>query len=82
MKVAKEVVKVIIYTSQYKIVGDYYLQPGSRLTDNLNARDGRDFLPITNAEIFSLDGKTITQSAFLEVNKSYIVMVFLFSGSG
>jgi len=81
MKVPKEITRLVIYTSQYKIIGDYHIQPGSRLSDNLNVRNGREFLPITNAEIFSVDGKKLTQAPFMQINKRHIVMVFLFTGA-
>jgi hypothetical protein len=69
----EERTKVIIYTDQYRIMGHIDLLPSARLTDFM--LDTRHFIAVTNAKIYSLDGKAILNTAFCDINKNHIIII-------
>ncbi|MCX6006997.1 MAG: hypothetical protein NTZ34_07015 [Chloroflexi bacterium] len=76
-KVKKNKLFVAILTKEYRIEGEVYLVPGSRLTDLVNDTTNEHFVPMTNAEIIPL-GKNadVTKVDFLAVNKSCITLTY------
>jgi hypothetical protein len=72
-KITKEQKKVIIQTSQQKIIGTIHIQMDNRLIDELNGSN--QFLAITDANIFDLENKMIHQSDFLSINTDQIIWV-------
>ena len=66
--------KVCIYTHQFKISGHLGIYPGVRLTDYMN--ESKDFISITDAEIFSRDGGPAIRSKFINVRKDDIEIIF------
>jgi len=72
-KITKEQKKVIIQTSQQKIIGTIHIQMDNRLIDELNGSN--QFLAITDANIFDLENKLIHQSDFLSINTDQIIWV-------
>jgi len=75
LRIPKERQKVILYTHNHKIEGEMYLLMDSRLSDELNIRV-REFIPVTNARVFTLSGDSLLYSAdFLSVNKHSIDIV-------
>lgn len=72
MHVPKEKVKVVFLVDRFRIVGDMYRYPGARLLDLVNIKDTA-FIPVTDAEIFSLsDGKLLQKSSFIGVNRNAV----------
>ena len=74
IKTFKERVPVILLTSSYRIEGDMHVVPGGRMLDEINKE--RDFIPVTNATVYELNGDTPLDSLdFITINKNQIVMV-------
>lgn len=81
LRIPKERRDVIIFTRNHRIEGEIYLLMDSRISDELNIRV-RDFIPVTNAKVYSLTGETLLYSAdFLSVNKNSIDLVIGHPGS-
>ena len=75
LRIPKERRDVVIYTRNHKIEGEVYLLLDSRLSDELNVRI-REFLPVTNARIYTLSGDSLIYSAdFVTINKHSIDLV-------
>lgn len=75
LKIPKERREVIIFTRNHRVEGELYLLMDARLSDELNNRI-RDFLPITNAEVYSISGDSLLYRAdFVTVNKHAIDLV-------
>lgn len=75
LRIPKERREVVIFTRNHKIEGEIYLLMDSRLSDELNMRV-REFIPVTNAKVFTLSGDSLLHSAdFLSVNKHSIDLV-------
>lgn len=76
-EVHREKIKVKIFTStHYRIEGEVVIQEGyrGRLSDVLN--DGRIFLPVSDAKVYSeASDKLVSESRFLSVNKSAISVI-------
>jgi hypothetical protein len=72
----KDKMKVVVCTSLYRVEGEMYLLPGSRLTDIVNVKTGKDFIPITNAKVMDLNGKAIYTVDFVSINRDSIIMIF------
>lgn len=72
----KEKVRVVICTSLYKVEGDIYIIPGSRITDMFNVK-AHDFLPLTNAKVMNtLDDKVLFTKDYLTVHRNAILVAF------
>lgn len=72
MHVPKERIKVTILVERFRIVGEMYRYPGARMLDLVNIKDNA-FIPVTNAQIFSLsDGKLLHTASFTGVNRNAI----------
>jgi hypothetical protein len=68
--------RVVICTSLYRVEGDMYLVPGSRLTDIVNVKT-KDFFPITDAKILSpTEDKVLYTLDFVAINREEIIMIF------
>lgn len=75
VRIPKERQMVVIYTRNHKIEGEIYLLNDSRISDELNIRV-REFIPVTNARIFTLSGDSLLYTAeFVTVNKQAIDLV-------
>ncbi|MHB2021333.1 MAG: DUF6812 domain-containing protein [Candidatus Xenobia bacterium] len=75
LRIPKERREVVIFTRNHKIEGEVYLLLDSRLSDELNVRI-REFLPVTNARIFTLNGDSLLYAAdFVTINKHSIDLV-------
>lgn len=72
-KITKEQKKVIIQTSQQKIIGTIHIRMDNRLIDELN--DSNQFLAITDVNILDSENKIIHQSDFLSINTDQIIWV-------
>ncbi|MBI2266814.1 MAG: hypothetical protein HYU64_16905 [Armatimonadetes bacterium] len=75
LRIPKERKNVIVYTRNHKIEGEMYVLMSARISDELNVRV-REFIPITNAKVYTLSGDSLLYSAeFLSVNKHAIDLV-------
>lgn len=76
MHVPKERLRVTILVERFRIVGDMYRYPGARLLDLVNIKDTA-FIPVTDAQIFSLsDGKLLHSASFVGVNRNAITFFY------
>ncbi len=76
MYTQKTKMRVVICTSLYRVEGDMYLVPGSRLTDIVNVKT-KDFFPITDAKILSpTEDKVLYTLDFVAINREEIIMIF------
>ena len=69
---------IVVYTIHHRITGDLGVPEYGRVSDRLN--QGRDFLPITNASVFTLTGEPLYVLDVVLVNKGHVVMVVDASG--
>jgi hypothetical protein len=65
--------KVIILTRSYRIKGHIHLQPGARITDYMI--DSKDFMAMTDVEVWDLDGRLVMTSPFVDVSRDHIEIV-------
>ncbi|MBM3464651.1 MAG: hypothetical protein FJX76_21350 [Armatimonadetes bacterium] len=76
IRIPKQKKEVIIYTRNHKIEGEIYTLIDTRISDELNVRV-REFVPVTNARIFSLNGDVLLYTTdFVTVNRQAIDLVF------
>lgn len=74
VRAVKESIRVILLTSTYRVEGQIHVVPGGRLLDELNKE--REFIPITRAAIYALDGDAPLDTLdFVAVNKAQVVMI-------
>jgi hypothetical protein len=71
--VNKVPVSVIIQTTDQLIHGKVHIKPEERLSDELNLEE--NFLPVTNAVIYSLEGKILYQTNFLSINRAQVIWI-------
>ncbi len=71
--ISKDAVQTVIQTSTNRIRGNMYVRAGERVSDYLNK--SADFLPITDAEIYDLNGNRLYRAPFLAVNMNLVVWV-------
>jgi hypothetical protein len=72
--ITKQPVSVHLQTACHLVQGLFHVKPDERLKDELNQSES--FIAITDAKIYSLDGKLLHTCAFLAVNISQIVWLF------
>ena len=66
--------RVVIFTRDFKIIGDIGLMPGVRLTDYMV--ETKLFIAVTDAEVTSIGGDgSIIATGFLDVNRDTIQFV-------
>ena len=73
MSETSEKTKVIILTRSYRIKGHIHLQPGARVTDYMI--DSKDFMALTDVEVWELAGRLVMQSPFINVSRDHIEVV-------
>lgn len=74
----RRVERAVFETDRQMIEGDLTLPPAgyqSRFSDSLNRGDF-EFVPLTNAEITSLDDGKVTQTPFLVISKRQIRIAY------
>jgi hypothetical protein len=71
--ISKEMVPVILQSTVNRIHGFIYVRSGDRLKDELNRLE--QFLAITNAEVFSINGELLYRSSFITLNRDQIVWI-------
>jgi len=65
--------KVVILTDTYRIKGYIELVPGARITDYMI--DAKDFIAITDAEVWEREGRQVFTAHFINVSRDHIVVV-------
>ena len=65
--------KVIVLTHNYRIKGHIHLHPGARVTDFLV--DSKNFVAMTDVEVWETGGRQVLTSAFVNVNRDHIEIV-------
>lgn len=72
----KERIRVTICTSLYRIEGEMYMLPGSRLTDLMNVK-AKDFLPVTDVTFYHpYENKVFAKVDFAVVNRDSVLAIF------
>lgn len=74
-----DVVPVVILLDTYRVEAKLHLPPhGGRFSDAWESvmRDERDYIPVTDVKIQTLDGGDVVESPFIEVRKADIRAVF------
>lgn len=69
--ISKDIIRSEIQTVTHRIQGDVHVRKGDRLSDEINQPN--IFLPVTHAEIYSLNGEKLYSCDFLAVNREHIV---------
>jgi hypothetical protein len=65
--------KVTILTGTYRVKGYIDLLPGARVTDYLV--ESKDFIAVTDAEVWELGNRHVLNASFLNVARSHIQIV-------
>lgn len=77
MRADRDQIKVVIIAEHYKLIGNIHIVPGGRITDFLASRVSGNFIPVTDAKVYTdKEEKLILETKFLTVNASYIVMLY------
>ena len=71
--ISKVPVNVIIQTTIQLIHGKIHIKREERLSDELNLEE--NFLPVTNAVIYSLEGQLLYEVNFLSINRAQIIWI-------
>jgi len=72
MHVEKEKIRVTAMLERFRIVGDMYRFPGSRLLDLVNLKEAT-FIAFTEVEIYGIaDGKLLHKASFVALNRNAI----------
>jgi len=65
--------KVTILTGNYRVKGYIELMPGARVTDYMV--EAKDFIAITDAEVWETGDRKILSAPFLNVSREHIQIV-------
>jgi hypothetical protein len=65
--------KVTIFTGNYRIKGYIELMPGARVTDFMV--EAKDFIAVTEAEIWELGDRKIMNAPFLNVSRQHVQII-------
>jgi hypothetical protein len=65
--------KIVLLTGHYRIVGYIGLLPGARVTDFLS--ESREFIAVTDAEVWDLSGRRLFSSGFMDINRNKIELI-------
>jgi hypothetical protein len=75
LKIKRNPCRVNIIIPEYRIEGIIHLHPMMRFSDLLNAAP--EFIPITNAKIFSVyDDQLRSQAELVEVRRDQIILIY------
>lgn len=70
---AENKTRVTILTETYRIKGHINLVPGARVTDYMV--DAKDFIAVTDVEVWELGGRLVLTAAFINVSRDSIQIV-------
>lgn len=65
--------KIVVLTGNYRITGTIDLLPGARITDFL--MECREFMALTDAEVWDLNGRKLFSSSFMNMNRERIELI-------
>jgi len=65
--------RIIILMNGLRLTGSIDLLPGVRISDYLV--ECREFMAITDAEVWNLEGRKLLASTFLDVNRQHVDMI-------
>jgi hypothetical protein len=65
--------RIVVLMGNCRIVGSIDLLPGARVTDYL--LECREFMAITDAEVWDLTGRKLFASSFMDVNRGRIELI-------
>jgi hypothetical protein len=71
--ITKDPVPSIIQTLVTQIKGNVHVRLNERVKDELNR--GEQFLAITEAEVFNLQGQKISETEFILINRDHIIWI-------
>lgn len=71
--ITKDAVPSIIQTLVSRIQGNMHVRINERVKDELNR--GEQFLAVTNAKIFNLQGEKVRESEFILINRDHVIWV-------
>lgn len=71
--ITKDPVPSIIQSLVTQIKGNVHVRLNERLKDELNR--GEQFLAVTDAEIFNLQGQKISEAEFIIINRDHIIWI-------
>ena len=74
-KIEKEQKVIIAYTPGFRITGKIFTPPGGRLSDFMSGVAQKKFIPVTDAVVKDVSGKTILSTNFLELNMDKIIFI-------
>lgn len=82
MHVPKEKIKVTMLVDRFRIVGHMHKYPGARMLDLVNIKEAA-FIPVTDADIFSLaDGKLVHHADFIGINRNAVSLFYPMEETG
>ena len=70
--VRKDEIPVTIQTVTNLIHGHVFLRPEQRIKDEMNSNQDQ-FIAVTDAEVYGLNGQLLYRSEFLTLNKQHII---------
>jgi hypothetical protein len=73
MKLDTNKTKVIIMTSHYRISGHISVLHEARVTDYIC--ESKNFIAVTDAEIWSHDQRRVASTSFLNINREHIELI-------
>jgi hypothetical protein len=73
MKVEMDREQVVIFTMHHRIEGELHLSSTQRLSDRMN--QAKDFVPITSARVYSLDGRLLYDTDVVMVHRAHVIMM-------
>lgn len=73
MNADKEKKRVMVLTSHYRIIGDIFQTDDVRMTDYMI--DAKPFIPISDADVMSHEGRLIFSTEFMNVHKDTIEII-------
>jgi hypothetical protein len=70
LRVLKRETPVVIYTATHRIEGTYHAHEGVRFLDDLNGRTAKQFFPLTDVKVTSLENEAriLFESDFVAIN--------------
>lgn len=65
--------RVVVMMGNHRITGSIDLIPGARVTDYLI--ECKDFMAITDAEVWDMNGRKLAASSFMSLNRNRIELI-------
>jgi len=65
--------KIVVMMGNYRITGSIDIVPGTRVTDFL--MECKEFIAITDAAVWDLNGRKLITSSFMSVNRDRIELI-------